>query len=66
VEDITKMLQDLKIKPSATWELSLEATLRRLEITDECCGFVIDDDMAIKTADYLDKEHDGSRSVRWN
>jgi hypothetical protein len=66
VENITKMLQELKIKPSATWELSLEATLQRLEITDECRGFVIDGDMAIKMADYFEKEHNGSRSVRWN
>jgi len=68
VEDITKKLQQLKINidPSATWELSLEATLQRLEITDECRGFVIDGDMAIKMADYFEKEHNGSRSVRWN
>ena len=68
MEDITKKLQQLKINidPSATWELSLEATLQRLEMTDECRGFVIDGDMAIKMADYFEKEHNDSRSVRWN
>ena len=66
VEGITKMLEKLEIQPSAAWEPSLKATLRRLSITDQCRGFVIDGDMAIKMADYFDKKHDGSRSVRWN
>ena len=64
VEGITKMLEKLEIQPSAAWERSLDATLQSLRITDQCRGFVIDGDMAIKMADYFDKKHDGSRSVR--
>ena len=68
VEDITKALQDLKIDSStkATWENKLTAALHDLGITDKCYGFVIDGDMATKMADYFNKEHPGTRLVRWN
>ena len=61
---ITTMFEELKINPSSTWEHKLDAALRRLGITDQCHGFVIDGDMAIKMTDYFDREHVGSRSVR--
>ena len=66
VENITEALQDLNIDSSAkaTWESKLTAALHDLGITDKCRGFVIDGDMAIKMAEYFDKEHPGSRSVR--
>jgi hypothetical protein len=68
VEGITKALQVLKIDSSvkATLEDKLTAALHDLGITDKCLGFVIDGDMAIKIDDYFNKEHPGSRSVRWN
>ena len=68
IKDVTEALQDLKFDSStkATLEDKLKVALRDLEITDQCHGFVIDGDMAIKIADYFDKEHPGSRSVRWN
>ena len=66
VEDITKALQDLKVDSSAkaTWENKLTAALHDLRNTDKCRGFVIDGDMAVKMADYLNEEHPRSRSVR--
>ena len=68
VDDITEALQALKIDffAKATWENKLTAALDDLGITDKCHGFVIDGDMAIKMADYFNKEHPGSRSVRLN
>jgi hypothetical protein len=68
VENITEALQKLRIDSSAkaTWENELTTALHDLGITDHCRGFVIDGDMAIKMADYFNKEHPGSRSVRWN
>ena len=66
VENITEALRDLKIDSSATWENDLTIALQDLNITNKCHGFVIDGDMAIKMADYFNKEHPGSRSVRWN
>ena len=59
VEDITKALQDLKIDSStkATLEDRLTAALLGSGITNECLSFVIDGDMAIKMADYFNKEH---------
>jgi hypothetical protein len=67
-ENITKALQELKIDSSAkvTWENELTIALQDLNITNKCHGFVIDGDMAIKMTDYFNKEHPGSRSVRWN
>jgi hypothetical protein len=68
VENITEALQDLNIDSStkATWESRLAAALHDLGITDKCRGFVIDGDMAIKMADYFNKKHPVSRSVRWS
>ena len=67
IDGISKVLQDFKIDSStkATSEDKLTAALHDLEITDKCHGFVIDGDMAIKMTDYFNKEHPGSRSVRW-
>ena len=36
----------------ATWAKGLVTTLRDLDVTDMCHGFVIDSDMAIKIPDY--------------
>ena len=68
VEDITKALEDLKVDFSVktTLEDQLIGNLHDLGITDKCLGFVIDGDMAIKMDDYFNKEHPGSRSVRWS
>ena len=68
VESITTALQGLKIDSStrATWEKKLTDALHDLNITNKCHGFVIDGDMAIKLADYFNREHPGSRSVCWN
>ena len=68
VEGIAEALQALKIDSStkATLEDRLKDALCDLGITDKCHGFVIDGDMAIKIADYFNKEHSGSHSVRWN
>ena len=68
IGDMAEALQNMKIDSStkATLEDRLKDALRDLGITDKCHGFVIDGDMAIKIADYFDKEHPGSRSVRWN
>ena len=68
IKDVTDALQDLKIDPStkATFEDKLKNALGDLGITEKCHGFVIDGDMAIKMADYFNKQHPGSRSVRWN
>jgi hypothetical protein len=68
VEDITEVLKDLKFDSSTKVGLEdkLNDTLFRLGITDMCQGFVIDGDLAIKMADYFNKAHPGSRSVRWN
>ena len=66
VENITEALQDLNISAKATWESRLTTALHDLGITDKCRGFVIDGDMAIKMAEYFDKEHPGFRSVRWS
>ena len=67
VDGINKVLRDLKIDSftKATSEDKLTAALHDLEITDKCHGFVIDGDMATKMTDYFNKEHPGSRSVRW-
>ena len=67
IKDVTDALQDLTIDSStkATFEDKLKNALRDLGITEKCHGFVIDGDMAIKMADYFNKEHPGSRSVRW-
>jgi hypothetical protein len=62
--DIAKIFGALKITPSATWDVQLLATLKDLDITDKCRGFLIDGDMAIKMGDYFDEERNGSRSVR--
>ena len=68
IGDMAEALQNLKIDSStkATLEDRLKDALRDLGITDKCHGFVIDGDMAIKIADYFNKEHSGSHSVRWN
>ena len=68
LEDITKALQVLKIHSfvKATFEDKLTVALAGMGITDKCLGFVIGGDLAIKMIDYLNKEHSGSRSVRWN
>jgi hypothetical protein len=65
-DGISKVLQYLKLDSStkAASEDKLTAALHDLEITDKCCGFVIDGDMATKMTDYFNKEHPGSRSVR--
>ena len=65
IGDITEVLQELKIDSSAkaTWENKLTAALHDLNITNKCHSFVIDGDMAIKIADYFNKEHLGSRLV---
>lgn len=44
------------------WDVKLLATLKDLEITDKCRGFLIDGDMAIKMADYFDGPRNDSRS----
>ena len=62
--DIAEMFKALKIDPSATWDVKLLATLKDLDITDKCRGFLIDGDMAIKMAGYFDGERNESRSVR--
>ena len=66
VDDITKKLEELKITSHATseWENRLITTLRELEITDMCHGFVIDGDMAIKIPVYFTQKCGDSRSVR--
>ena len=67
IEDTTEALQHLNFDSStttkATWENRLMAALHDLGITNKCHGFVIDGDMAIKLADYFNREHPDSRSV---
>jgi len=59
---IAEMSKALKINPCTTWDGKLLATLKDLGISDKCRGFLIDGDMAIKMAGYLDGERNDSRS----
>ena len=61
VDDITKKLEELKIASHATWGNRLVTTLRDLEITDMCHGFVIDSEMAIN---YFNQTRGDSHPVR--